>query len=541
MPVDFQHAELRTRLADYYDIQTCIDGERAVKREETRHLPNPNPTATDPKSQARYANYLRRAVFYNVTGRTHQGLLGQLFLRDPVVEKPNVLDVLDVDADGNAVPLNQIAQRAASFVVAKGRAGLLVDYPMAFNNTNDAPEQPATYSGLVVAKPVQSNVVAFSKQDVTQNNLHPIFTVYKPEDIINWRTDVINGERKLVLVVLRDSLHSIGTDGFSTQAYTQYKVLRMDMESNNHVVELWNDLTGRMSKANNGYTPLSGKGIPFTEIPFTFIGSENNDTLIDKPPILDIATLNLSMYRNSADYEESCFRCGQPTLWASGIDDDWITNNLKGSVVIGTDTVLTIPAGEHAGLLVVPANTMPREAMQDKIMQMAALGAKLVINTSTQKTATQTIVETTSEVSVLAQIATNIGTAFEKGLQWACQFMNVPDTEIKYEVNKDYDFSTMDANTLAQIYAAAETGYLSWTEVRTIERKMGFASLDDDAAQKEIDADQQQKQTQQLAVLKAQAAAQPKQPDNPQQQQQPQNEPGTKPNGPKVSDPKQVA
>ncbi|MDP0908071.1 hypothetical protein Q6322_30065, partial [Klebsiella pneumoniae] len=47
------------------------------------------------------------------------------------------------------------------------------------------------------------------------------------------------------------------------------------------------------------------------EIPFTFVGAQNNDPSIDESPLAALVEINLGHYRNSADYEDSVFLCGQ--------------------------------------------------------------------------------------------------------------------------------------------------------------------------------------------------------------------------------------
>jgi hypothetical protein len=59
--------------------------------------------------------------------------------------------------------------------------------------------------------------------------------------------------------------------------------------------------------------PKRGDGEAWNYIPFTFVGSVNNDETPDLPPLYDLAVLNVAHYRNSADYEESCYMVGQPT------------------------------------------------------------------------------------------------------------------------------------------------------------------------------------------------------------------------------------
>lgn len=49
---------------------------------------------------------------------------------------------------------------------------------------------------------------------------------YRAEDIINWRTERINGRDKLVLVVLRECVEE--PDGYGFKDRIQYRELAMD-------------------------------------------------------------------------------------------------------------------------------------------------------------------------------------------------------------------------------------------------------------------------------------------------------------------------
>ena len=58
----------------------------------------------------------------------------------------------------------------------------------------------------------------------------------------------------------------------------------------------------------------------------------------------DLAVLNIAHYRNSADYEESCFVTGQPTVWASGLTEAWVEDVLKGELRLGSFGGIPLPA-----------------------------------------------------------------------------------------------------------------------------------------------------------------------------------------------------
>ena len=69
-------------------------------------------------------------------------------------------------------------------------------------------------------------------------------------------------------------------------------------------------------------------------IPFIFCGALNNSPDVDKSPVYDIAEVNIAHYRNSADYEESCFIAGQATPVLTGLTQSIpeIINNLDSEI-----------------------------------------------------------------------------------------------------------------------------------------------------------------------------------------------------------------
>lgn len=116
-----------------------------------------------------------------------------------------------------------------------------------------------------------------------------------------------------MLVVLREVIEE--KDGYGFRKLIQYRELAL--VNGRFVCRVWR------SKAENGggvftvdaeYNPKP-KGKDFwDEIPFTFVGAQNNDETIDDPPLATLAEINLGHYRNSADYEDSVWFCGQVAM-----------------------------------------------------------------------------------------------------------------------------------------------------------------------------------------------------------------------------------
>jgi hypothetical protein len=480
--VGFIHPELREQLYSWDKIRDCLSGERAIKAAGDKYLPRPNPEDTSTENKARYSSYLERAVFYNVTRRTLDGLVGQVYMRDPILNVPPALEFIEENIDGAGVTITQQSKKALSFVMSYGRAGLLIDYPAVTGPT--------------------------SKADQDAGNIRPTILLFEPWDIINWRTTNVGARRLLSLVVLR-GFFIVNDDGFEYSLKNEWRVLRL--VNNVYVVEIWRDMViGDTKDEQPGlystYIPQDSNGKPFSEIPFVMIGAMNNDESVDYPPIYDLATLNIAHYRNSADYEESSYLVGQPTPYFSGVTQNWVNEVWKGQVMLGSRSAIPLPEGGMAGLLQCNPNSMPYEAMQHKERQMVALGAKLVEQKNIQRTFGEAQLEEASETSILATAAKNVGHAYTAALKFASMFVGAgglvdieettPGTEeaIEYELNTDFPAARMSDKERAQLVAEWQAGAIAYEEMRSQLRKAGVTSLTDEEAQQAAESDPIRKQ-----------------------------------------------
>ncbi|QDP56576.1 MAG: putative portal protein [Prokaryotic dsDNA virus sp.] len=470
--VAFVRKDLKALLPLYQLIRDCIDGEVKVKAAKAKYLPQPNAEDESEENLARFKAYIERAVFYNVTARTLKGFVGQVFLRDPVVEVPTLLQIVNEDANGGGVSLTQSSKKAVAYVLSHGRAGLFVDYP--------ATEGVA------------------SRAQLEAGDIRPTVNLYAPWRVLNWRTTK-RGAREILSLVVLSETYIQSDDGFEMKEAEQFRVLRLGKSQDNvqdnidegvdvYTVEVWRKEGGNFG-ISESYQPRDSSGALLKEIPFTFIGSENNDVEIDNPPLYDLASLNIAHYRNSADYEESCFIVGQPTPYFAGLTEEWVKNVMGGTVTLGSRGAVPLPEGGSAGLLQAASNTMPKEAMEHKERQMVALGAKLVEQTTVQRTATEADLEATSENSTLTSSAKNVSAAYQWGLEWCAIFVGVPENGIKFELNTEFDIANMTPQERAQVISEWQSGAISFTEMRENLRKAGVAKLDDKKAKEEIDAE----------------------------------------------------
>ncbi|BCG66143.1 portal protein [Pseudomonas phage vB_PaeS-Yazdi-M] len=394
-------------------------------------------------------------------------------MRDPVVKVPALLNPLVANATGSGINLTQLSKKAVSLNLAYSRAGILVDYPTTEGQ-----------GGASVA-------------ELEAGKIRPTLYVYAPTEIINWRTIDRGAEEVLSLVVIFETW-CVQDDGFEMKNSGQFRVLRLDDEGY-YVHEIWrepNPTKADGTKIPRGnyqlhevFKPTDANGNRLDEIPFMFMGSENNDVNPDNPNFYDLASLNLAHYRNSADYEESCYVVGQPTPVLTGLTEEWVNNVLKGTVNFGSRGGIPLPTGADAKLLQAEPNTMLKEAMDTKERQMVALGAKLVEQKEVQRTATEAELEAASEGSTLSSATKNVSAAFEWALKWAARWIGAGDAGVKFELNTDFDIARMTPDERRQIIEEWQKGAITFTEMRTGLRKAGIATEDDAKAKADIAKD----------------------------------------------------
>jgi hypothetical protein len=459
--------ELVVVIPQYKLIEDCLQGDHAIKAKTTTYLPKPNATDTSVENEQRYADYLKRALFYNATGQTFAGLMGQVFTKEPLIEVPDGLNVVINDVDGSNISLKQLARVSVGKALPYGRCGLLTDY--------------SNSSGTI------------SLADLKLGKARPIIKAYAPWDIINWRYENDdNNKRVLSLVVLKEQ-HIINDNGFSYETIDQYRELRLINGVYN--VKIWR-LLDKDSLQSSDYTqPTDSKGNNFDSILFEFIGAENNTADVDKPPMYDQAVINIGHYINSADYEESVFLIGQPTPYVTGLSENWANDILKGGFNLGSRSAIPLPVGATAGILVAAGNGLVKEAMDHKERQMVAFGAKLVEQRSVQRTATEAGLEASAENSTLVSVVRNAASAIIKSLEHCCRFLGIEPIGIKFELNTDFAISKLSPEEQKVVIFNYQNGAISWDEMRMALRKGNVSLTDDKIAKAAIDAEQAKKQS----------------------------------------------
>lgn len=436
MPVNTRHRSYSDHVSTWEKNRKCVAGAKVIKEAGTSYLPQPMPDDKSKQNADRYKAYVERANYVNFTGATEEGMLGMVFRKPIHAELPTELLYLTDNIDGMGLTIDQLVRTITSNALITGRIGLLADYPI-----------------------VEAGQ---SKQSVEAMNPRAKLLIYRAEDIINWRVSPTPSGKKLTLVVLKEPTQVIADDGFEVIEKMYHRVLTI--EGSVYIQRLYDEDNEPVGEE---IIPRKANGTTWDNIPFSFIGSINNDEVVDKAPLSDIANVNIAHYINSADYEDSCYMVGQPTPWASGFSASWVKDVLKDEPVrIGSREFLLLPEGASAGLLQVEPNIMPREGMMDKEMQMIRLGARLITDAGGSETAEGAKIRFAGQNSKLSAIVGNVEAGMINFFKHAAYFMGGSEDLIKIEINKEFYDRSIDPQLVIAQIQLLDRGVIALSDLR---------------------------------------------------------------------------
>lgn len=474
-PVTTQHPDYAPAKTRWDRCRDCYDGGDAVKARGTTYLPR-----LDAQTDAEYAAYRLRADFYGATARTVDGLAGAVLRKTPAVTVPDGVAPHLKDVTSEGVPLEAFAKALVEQDLAVGRAGILVDLP--------AQEQ---------------------------TEARPYWVCYRAEQIVNWRTEIRNGRKVLVLVVLQETTTvAAPADPFHLKAETQYRVLQLVRtgETEAYQVTLYKAVARTDGAAGEEYRaepPLlpkrRGDTLPF--IPFVFVGPTGITADIEKPPMLDLVDLNLSHYRSSADLERARFFTSSPTPYICGFNGAGVApaspDNPEGHKVatpvyrIGSSVAWTFQdPNTKVGMLEYTGQGLAalRDALKDKQEQMSVLGARLLEAQKADAEAAATVrLRHAGDESVLKKITIAVDQALTQALRWHVWWagLDVPEDAVTVTLNTDFLGVAISPELVKTLLLALQAGEISsqtfyWNLTRAELTRPGVTH---EQEQDEIDAD----------------------------------------------------
>lgn len=323
----------------YSKIRDCFDGEDAIKAASIKYLPR-----LKAQSLEDYNGYLARALFFPITGKTCTSMIGLATAKPPKVKYPDLMASYFADTDQD-YQFTEFYVTIFTEVILMGRFGVLID--------------------------------ALPKVNPTAADL-PDLCPYVAENIMKW----VVKDDKLVTLILREYREVPGKERFENVTETVYRHCFIDVDGIYKVEELNEDL----EVVKPAITPtFMGETIDF--IPFIPFGASGVHWRVDKPPMQDISTINISHYLTSADLEWGRHIVGLPTPVVSGVDSGT-------KLHIGGTAAWVLPVVESkAYYLEFQGQGLQslEKAMTDKVGLMASISARLIDNSTRGSEAAETV------------------------------------------------------------------------------------------------------------------------------------------------------
>lgn len=409
-------------------IRDCCEGEKAVKAGRGLYLPQLEGMDGD-----EYAAYLDRATFYNFTGRTASALTGSIFRRLPTFEGIPPVLIPRMERISRAQETFQIyAEHVADEVTKLGRHGVLVDLP--------------------------------SGESTSPN---PYLVSYPAETILDVETAEINGRDELVRVVLWELKLVRDSHSFAPKYISQFRVLKLEHTPSGWVYmqELYSNPTESISSLTekdrtNHFIPINrGKSLNF--IPFHIFGSFRSTVTIEKPPLEDIARLNISHYNSYANLEHGRLFCGFPMYFVEAPH----AGEGESEFTLGASRVWVTPPGARPGILELNGQGLKflENALDQKEQQASAMGGRMmgVRTTAVAESDNMLRLAERNEQSQLLKITRSLDVGFTRILRWWALLQDVSPAQvdkITCAFNKDFLFDGIGAREFRAIHAMYKDG-----------------------------------------------------------------------------------
>lgn len=434
MPVDSTHPEYDHAAHNWKLMRDVLGGSRAVKAAGHVYLPR-----LSEQSPEDYNAYRDRAQFFNATARTLEALKGFIFRKDPQMKFPDELVPFMDDATKTGTSFYDFAKRTAEEVLGIGRGGTLVEWD--------------------------------------EKERRPYLVRYAAEDIINWKVERVGSHMLLTMVTLheldpewipltQEQKAKGPPDEFEQGEYDQWRVYRVAFDDAGEPFVAYR-VYRRKDEREKAEDPffviesgiLTRRGMSLHRIPFIFHGPNNGLPCIEKPPLLDLAEVNLSHYRTSADLENGRHFTGLPTPYACGFDT-------KTKFRVGSNVAwVTDDSSAKVGFLEFEGQGLKalETAIEQKERQMAALGARMLQPDAKKAEAFDTVaMRSAAETSALMNATIACTQTLSTCLQWAGWWIGsaADPAELTKSHNVELNSEFTIAKLTPEMFGQLVTGFL---------------------------------------------------------------------------------
>lgn len=414
MQVDTKHPEYNKWCDRWEKIRDAISGEDEIKEKGETYLPKLGGQDTDA-----YNAYKLRARYYNVVGRILEVSVGQVFRKDPVLAEGWESELLG-NMNLAEESFNYFARDVLEEIMKVNRVGVLVDW--------------------------------------SETQARPYLMMYKAQNIINWQTDIIDGQVKTTLIMLEGITKEVD----EKDRYKEKKVKiwhELYLEDGVYKSRKWKKKEG-VRKGEEFEEIEDSQTTPFFNdkeinyIPFFVLTTNGISLEINPSPLSPIVKLNLGHYVNSADYENMIHWTGTRTIIAKG----W-----KKTEAFPVGSCAVFPADGDAHFLESTADSELKEAMRAKEEQMSVLGSAMITGKGRYVASAKTAeVTSQGEYATLQDIANAFSDSMTRILKVLDEWQTNKESNAGVTFNTDFDLSESNMQDIVNMSGLVSSNLMSW-------------------------------------------------------------------------------
>jgi hypothetical protein len=421
---------------DWRMIRTIRAGANAIKDGGQTYLPR-FPAESDGEYIRRKASAPWRPEFEDAL----RSLSSKPFAKDVAIignTSPAMLALAE-DIDGQGSNLHVFAKEVFDGGVAMGAHGILVDYPPAPAGRTQAEERAG--------------------------GIRPYWVSITADDILALRTEQRGGRRVVSYLRIREA--GVEVDGFEEKRVPKireitpgaYRVWREEKKVGQDRPEWVLEDEGLMS---------------LQEVPFVFFcTNERKGDQYVLPPLLDLAVMQVELYRAGSNKEQIFTVAGSPMLTANGM----AAPGDGSAIETGPGRVLYAPGAEGiptSWAYIQPAAANLKEIREDIaeiISDLRRLAMQPMLPRTGSVTATASGIEAAKAHSTLQAWALSFKDALEQAFVFTAMWMgDSPDTAPEVSVHTDFAVGLYGAEEVRVLHDARKEAQISqetfWAEMQ---------------------------------------------------------------------------
>jgi len=450
-----------------------LGGTKAMRVAGVRHLPK-----WPKETQDNYSKRLNASTLFPAYSRTVTTLAAKPFSRPVTLNKDIPSQLLpwldDIDMMGRSIA--EFSADMLATALGYGMGGILVDAPVRDGIANTQAAEKAA-------------------------GVRPYFAKVMPTDMLGWIVEMMNGKPTLTQVRFYETVEEKGTDGFSTNKIRQIKVIGIGQWS------IWRENPFRQwVQISQGTTSIDF--VPFVPVYGEFLGF-----MLSKPPLIELAYLNIKHWQSQSDQDNLLHFARVPILGVA-TDDTQFELTISGNVAVRIPADAKLSYTEHTGKSIEAGKT----SLDDLKDEMRQSGAELLVFRDAPATATEINDDASVGTCALQRVTQALQDSLIIALDMMAKWIRITSGGGTLKLFNEFGAEAMDDALNQLLVALPDDGLLSRESTyNELQRRWNLnpgVTWKDEKTK--IDADKVENQAAALANATVLAAVAPRNPVGPQ-------------------------